>query len=73
MEDAVNHKKRVHQLDFIGALLQEKGKNRVYVNLDSRYADYFTKYSSYFGIALILLKYMYGMTNYGSLFADEFT
>ena len=35
------HKARVHQLDFIGALLRSKFKNRVFVKLDMRYADYF--------------------------------
>ena len=38
--DAVKHKARVHRLYSIGALLQEKVKNRVLVKLDSRYADY---------------------------------
>ena len=61
----------MYQLDFIGAFSQEKVKNSLFVKLDSRYKDYFTEYSSYFGRALILLKYMYGMTKYGSLFADE--
>ena len=37
----VKHKARVHQLDFIGALLQAKVKTRVFVKLDSSYADYF--------------------------------
>ena len=43
------------------------------MKLDSRYADYFPENSSYFGRALILLKYMYRMTNYRKLFADELT
>ena len=38
---AVKHKARLHQLDFIGALFQAKVKNRVFLKLDSRYADYF--------------------------------
>ena len=38
---AVKHKARVHQLYFIGEFLQGKFKNRVFVKLDSRYADYF--------------------------------
>ena len=71
--DAVKHKARVHQLYFIGELLQEKFKNRVFVKLDSRYEDYFPSYSSYFGRALRLLKSIYGMNNYGKLFADELT
>ena len=37
--DAANNKSRVQQLDFIGALLQAKFKNRIFVKLDSRYAD----------------------------------
>ena len=33
------HKEIVHQLDFIGAFLQAKVKNRVFVKLNSRYTD----------------------------------
>ena len=73
LEDAAKHKARVYPLDFIGALLQEKVKNRVFVNLDSRYSDYFPEYSNYFGRSLILLKYIYGMTNSGELFSDDLT
>ena len=40
---------------------------------NSRYSDYFPEYSNYFGIALRLLKYMYGMTNSGKLSDDELT
>ena len=46
--DAVKYKAIFHQLDFIGSLLQAKFKNRVFVKLDSRYADYFLSYSSSF-------------------------
>ena len=41
--------------------------------MDIRYVDYFPEYSNYFGKALILLKYMYGITNSGKLFSDELT
>ena len=41
LADAAKHKARVHQLYFIGALLQEKTKNRVFVKLKSRYTDYY--------------------------------
>ena len=41
LADTEKHKARVHQIDFIGALLQAKVKNRVFVKLDMRYADYF--------------------------------
>ena len=66
LEDTVKHKSIVHQLDFIGLFLQRKVKNKVFVKLYSRYADYFPLYSSYFGIALRFLKYMYGMNNSGN-------
>ena len=40
LADATKHKARVHQLDFIGAFLQAKVKNRLFVKLDSRYTYY---------------------------------
>ena len=69
-QDAAKHKARVHQLYFIGAFLQAKVKNRVFVKLDIRYIDYFPEYAKYFGRALRLLNSMYGITNSGKLFAD---
>ena len=57
----------------IGAFLQSKVNNRVFVKFNMRYADYFPEYAQYFGIALRLLKSMYEMTNSGKLFADELT
>ena len=39
--DGAKNKARVHQLDFIGAFLQAKVKNRLFVKLDMRYADFF--------------------------------
>ena len=73
LADSEKNKARVHQLNFIGAFLQAKVKNRVFVKLDMRYADYFPEYAQYFGRALKLLKSMYVMTNSGKLFADELT
>ena len=55
LADASKHRERVHQLDFIGAFLQAKVKNRVLVKLDMRYADYFPEYVQYFGRALKFL------------------
>ena len=37
--DTNKQKTRVHQLYFIGLILQAKVKNRLFVKLDSRYAD----------------------------------
>ena len=73
LADAAKHRTRVHQLDFIGALLKAKVKNRVFVKSDIRYAYYLPEYAQYFGRALILLNSMYGMTNSGKFFADELT
>ena len=42
LADTDKHKAIFHQLDFIGEFLQAKVKNRVFVKLDSRYADYFS-------------------------------
>ena len=73
LADAAKHKARAHQLDFIGAFLQDKVKNRFFVKLDIRYTNYFPEYAQYFGRALRLLKSMYGMTNSEKLFSDELT
>ena len=48
LEDAAEHKARVHQLYFIGTFLQAKVKNRLFVKLDIRYTDYFPSYAKYF-------------------------
>ena len=45
LADAANHKARVLHLDFIGAFLQAKVKNRVFVILNMMYAAYFPEYS----------------------------
>ena len=73
LEDATKHKARVHQLYFIGAFLQAKVKNRVFLKLDIRYTDSFPDYSKYFGRALRLWEPMYGMNDSGKLFSDELT
>ena len=44
LADTAKHKAGVHQLDFIGAFFQAKVKNRLFVKLDMRYADYFPEY-----------------------------
>ena len=38
---AAKHEARVRQIDLIGAFLQDKVKNRVFVKLEIRYTDYF--------------------------------
>ena len=47
LADAAKHKARVHQIDFIGAFMQAKVKNKVFVKLDMRYADYSPEYAQY--------------------------
>ena len=56
LSDAAKHKARFHHLDFIGAFLQAKVKNRVFLKLDMRYTDYFPEYAQYFGKALKFAK-----------------
>ena len=73
LANASKYKARIHHLDCIGSLLQEKVNNRVFVKLDSRYANYFPGNSNCFGRAFRLLKSMYSMTNSGKLFSDELT
>ena len=46
LADATKHKARFNQLYFIESFLQAKVKNRVFVNLDIRYVDYFPEYSN---------------------------
>ena len=55
------------------AFLRANVKDIVFVKLDKRYEAYFPEYSQYFGRALKLLKFIYGMTNSGKLFSDELT
>ena len=71
--DASNHKSRVYQLDFFGAFVQANVKHRTFVELDSRYGEFFPEYANSFGRPLILKKSMYGINNSGNLFANEFT
>ena len=73
LADAAKHKSGVHQLYFIGAFLQAKVNNRVFVKLDIRYTYYFPEYEKFFGRSFRLLKSMYGMNNSGKLFTDELT
>ena len=46
LADEAKHKARVHKLDFIGAFLQAKLKNRVFIKLDIRYTYYFQNMQS---------------------------
>ena len=48
LADATKPKSRVHQLDFIEALLKAKVKNIVFFKLDIRYTNYFPEYANYF-------------------------
>ena len=45
LEDAAKRNAKVHQLDFIGAFLQAKVKDRVFVKLDIRYTYYYPEYA----------------------------
>ena len=58
---------------IIGASLKAQVKNRLFMKLEIRQAEYFPEYSNYFGIAMKSLKSLYGMTIYGKLFSVRFT
>ena len=45
LADVAKHKSIFHQLYFIGAFLQAKVKNRVFVKLDMRYTYCFPEYA----------------------------
>ena len=45
LEIATKPKARLHQLYFIGSLLQAKVKNRVFLKLDSWCTNYFPEYA----------------------------
>ena len=55
--DTAKHKAIVHQLDFIGAFLKAKVKNRVFFKLDIRYTYYFPEYTQYLGSDTVLDSY----------------
>ena len=60
-------------MDFIGEFLQDDVKHGIFVKLDSRYVEEFPEYVNSFGLPLSMNNSMYGMTNYGKLFANELT
>ena len=71
--DSPKHKAGVNQLEFIRAFLQANVKLRAFLDLDSRYGEYFHEYGKYFGIPLRLKNFMYGIINSGKLFSDDLT
>ena len=73
LADPSEHKSIVHQLYFIESFLQANVKHRLFVELCSRYEEYFPEYDSYFGRPLIMKKSIYGMTNSGNIFSGELT
>ena len=46
LADTAKHKEIFHQLEFSRELLQAKVNNRVFLKMESRYADYFPEYSN---------------------------
>ena len=45
-----NNKARVHQLYFIGEFILANLKHKVFLKPDSRYVEYFPKYTNYFNV-----------------------
>jgi len=68
---ATSMKRRVKQGDFVGAYLQAKARNRIFVKLDPRYKEYFPDLAKWFGVPLRLKKCMYGVTFSGKFWSLE--
>jgi len=68
---AARLKVRVRQLDFVGAFLQAKVCNRIFVIIPSYYASIFPEFKQYCGTPLRLLKAMYGMTLSGKFWYQD--
>ena len=60
---AARKKCRVYQLDFIGAFLQAKARNRVFTMLPAEWKEFFPDLAEWFGVPLLLLKSLYGQTD----------
>ena len=70
---ACSFKRRVKQGDFVGAYLQAKVRERIFISLDRRYAQYFPDLSEYFGRPLLLNRGIYGLAASGKFWNEEFS
>ena len=64
---------KVRQLDYVGAFLQVRCKNRIFVRLPVECAKHFLEYAKYFSQPLLLKKTIYGLTVSAKWWADELT
>ena len=62
---------KVRQLDYVGAFLQAKCKNRIFIRLPIEYAKHYPEYAKYFGKPLLLKKTIYGLTVSAKWWSDE--
>ena len=60
---AAKKKCRIYQLDFIGAFLQAKARNRVFTMLPAEWKEFFPDLAEWFGVPLLLLKSLYDQTD----------
>ena len=60
---AARLKCRIYQLDFVGAFLQAKAKNRVFTILPAEWKEFYPDLAEWFGTPLRLLKSIYGSTD----------
>ena len=59
--DAAHHKRKVKQLDFIGAFLQALARGRIWIQLPKEYAKYLPELAHYFENPQLLNKTIYGL------------
>ena len=58
-------------MDFVGAFLQARTRNRIFVKLPAKYGELYSEFSQYCGRALRLLRSMYGTTTAGKDWDDD--
>ena len=59
---ATRLKVQVRQMDFIGAFLQAKVRNQVFIKMPAVYREIFPELKDYCGVPVRLIKSMYEMS-----------
>ena len=70
---AAKLKKQVIQIDFVGAFLQARVKQRLFVTLPAEFESYFPEFKDYFGKPQLLDKAMYGTSIASKCWNEDLT
>jgi hypothetical protein len=68
---AVNKKRSIKQLDFIGAFCQGKMQRRLFIQLPREFAEHLPEYKEYFENPQLLAKSIYGTDFAHRVFSDD--